>query len=115
RIETSWLQKVPGASSRYRALLPLFPSAVRGLKPLGEFVFSTDASVVKGISLSPTAIHVCYCHSPPRYLWDMQETYLQQARGIGSIGRLLFRAVTPYVRRFDYQAAQRVTHFIANS
>ena len=53
--------------------------------------------------------------SPPRYLWELQETYLRQTGGLGRIGSAVFRAVTPYVRAFDRAAAQRVTHFIANS
>src|SRR5207253_2069727 len=49
------------------------------------------------------------------YLWEMQETYARHTAGLGGLGRLVFRMITPYVRRFDYAAAQRVTHFIANS
>jgi glycosyltransferase involved in cell wall biosynthesis len=96
--------------------MPLFPLAIGNLRvEEADFLFSTDASVVKGLSYAEDVPHVCYCHSPPRYLWEMQETYLRQTGGLGPVGRAVFRAVTPYVRRFDKEAAQRVTHFIANS
>ena len=93
------------------ALLPLFPTAVRRMRvaPGTRFILSSDASVVKGLAYPPGTPHVCYCHSPPRYLFDMHETYARQTAGLGALGRLVFRFVTPYVRRFDYAAAQRVT------
>ena len=116
-IRPSVLRFIPGSANHYKMLLPLFPAAVRRMRVTEgtQFVLSTDASVVKGLACPPGIPHVCYCHSPPRYLFDMQETYAQHTTGLGALGRLVFRFVTPYVRRFDYAAAQRVTHFIANS
>lgn len=80
-----------------------------------KLVVSSDASVIKGLGYPPGTPHVCYCHSPPRYLWDQQENYLNSSEVGGAFGRALFNRVVPYVREFDRQAAQRVTHFIANS
>jgi glycosyltransferase involved in cell wall biosynthesis len=116
-IHESLLQRLPQGPRRYKSLLPLFPLAIANLRvdPEADFLFSTDASVIKGLSHNPDTPHVCYCHSPPRYLWELQETYLRQTGGLGPVGRALFRAVTPYVRSFDRKAAGRVTHFIANS
>ena len=116
-IRPSPLRFIPGSAGRYKSLLPLFPSAVRRMKVARDtrFLLSTDASVVKGLACPRSTPHVCYCHSPPRYLFDMQETYAKHTAGLGAIGRLVFRFVVPYVRRFDYAAAQRVTHFIANA
>jgi glycosyltransferase involved in cell wall biosynthesis len=78
-------------------------------------LLSSDASIIKGLRLPEKAIHVCYCHSPPRYLWEMQDTYLKQSSQLGWLGKMVFKAITPYVREFDRRAAQRVDHFIANS
>ncbi len=116
-ILPSLLRVIPRSATHYKALLPLFPAAVRRMKvaPGTRLVLSSDASVVKGLTCPPGTPHICYCHSPPRYLFDMHETYARHTTGLGAIGRLVFRCVTPYVRRFDLQAAQRVTHFIANS
>jgi len=116
-IRTSWLQQFPGGSRYYKKLLPLFPSAVTSLKierPV-DFVISSDASVIKGLSIPDGVPHICYCHSPPRYLWDRQQDYADSAEVSGAIGRAIFNRVVPAVREFDRRAAQRVTHFIANS
>jgi len=116
-IRESLLQRLPQGPRRYKSLLPLFPLAVGNIRvePEADFLFSSDASVIKGLSYRADIPHVCYCHSPPRYLWELQDTYLRQTGGLGAIGRGVFRAVTPYVRSFDRNAAGRVTHFIANA
>jgi glycosyltransferase involved in cell wall biosynthesis len=117
KIVTSALQKLPGAKRHYTKMLPLFPWAVRTMKVPHEtkLVICSDASVVKGAKIPKNAKMVCYCHSPPRYLWDLQEEYARQASTIGAAGRLVFKASVPYVREFDRRSAQRVDHFIANS
>jgi glycosyltransferase involved in cell wall biosynthesis len=116
-LVTSLLQRVPGGLHHYKRLLPLFPWIVGHLavRPGADFVLSSDAAVIKGLRIPAGVPHVCYCHSPPRYVWDMQETYIRQTSDIGVLGRAVFRAATPLVRRFDRAAAQRVDHFIANS
>lgn len=116
-IHCSWLQRIPGSSRQYKKMLPLFPAAVSSLKVSGypRLLLSSDASVIKGVHHSPDIPHVCYCHSPPRYLWDLQEDYLKSSETAGMLGRLAFRAVIPYVRDFDQRAAGKVTEFIANS
>jgi len=117
RIYESPMRFLPGASRHYKSLLPFFPTAFRGLRVGGSpgLLLSSDASVTKGLSYAPDVPHFCYCHSPPRYLWAMQETYLQHTAGLSRAKRAVFKSVTPYLRRFDYEAAQRVTCFIANS
>jgi glycosyltransferase involved in cell wall biosynthesis len=113
-IVESALRKLPKAARHYKKLLPLFPTFVRGLKLDGrpDLLLSSDASVIKGISTAGVP-HVCYCHSPARYLWD-KKTHLQHT-DLGAVGKAAFGAVVPGVRRFDYKAAQKVDHFIANS
>ena len=117
RIHESALSILPGAARHYKKMLPLFPPAFHGLRVSGttRFLLSSDASVTKGLHYDPAIPHVCYCHSPARYLWGMQETYLRHTAGLNAPGRALFKSVVPYVRRFDHQGAQRVSHFIANS
>jgi glycosyltransferase involved in cell wall biosynthesis len=116
-IHESILQRFPQGPRRYKSLLPLFPLAISKLRvdPKADFLFSDDASVIKGLSFNEDTPHVCYCHSPPRYLWELQDTYLKQTGGLGPVGKAVFRAITPYVREFDRKAAARVTEFIANS
>lgn len=117
QLRPSLLQGIPGGSSHYKTLLPLFPLVISQLRlpENTDFILSSDASVIKGVTHREGIPHVCYCHSPPRYLWDMQETYLGNTAGLGPLGKFAFRFFAPMVRRFDREAAQRVDHFIANS
>lgn len=116
QIVTSLLQWAWGVKF-YKQMMPLFPLVIPLMRvgERGGIVLTSDASVIKGVSIPEGVPHVCYCHSPPRYLWDLQETYEQQSGGMGSLARFVFRCSVPWVREFDRKAAQRVDHFIANS
>ncbi len=108
---------MPGAPRHYKKLLAFFPPAisVMQLRPPLDLIISSDARVIKGVRGPEGVPHICYCHSPPRYLWDLQEDYQQSAEVGGPLGRALFTRLVPYVREFDRQSSRRVTHFIANS
>lgn len=118
KVKTSVLQKIPDAEARFKHMLPFFPFVI-GLTlkapRYAKLILSTDASMIKGLRIPEGAMHVCYCHSPPRYLWDMQDTYLKQSSELSCFGRLAFKLVTPYLRWFDRRSARRVDRFIANS
>ena len=112
-LHTSFLQRLPGARSYHRHLLPLYPAAVERLDLRGfDLVLSSDSGPVKGVRLSPGAVHICYCHSPMRYLWDGFDAY---RAAMGTVTRAAFTATAGRVRRWDAAAASRVTHFVANS
>jgi glycosyltransferase involved in cell wall biosynthesis len=112
-LHTSFLQQLPFARSHHRHFLPLYPAAARSLDLRGfDLVLSSDSGPVKGVRVSPGTPHICYCHSPMRYLWDGFEEY---AAAMPSVTRAVFRGVAPFVRRQDRAAAQRVTWFLANS
>lgn len=113
RITNSFLQRIPGSRRIHRHLLPFYPSAAKRLD-LTEYdlVLSSDSGPIKGVTTRPDAIHICYCHSPMRYLWDGYDDYL---RSMPWFAKLPFALSARHVRRWDYAAAQRVTHFIANS
>lgn len=114
RITTSFIQRLPFAPGRFRAYLPLFPMAAWRVDLSSyDLVVTSDASVVKAIRTPPGTRHVCYCHSPPRYLWDLYDLYRREEAGL--IRRLLMPPVAHYLRRADFRAAQRVDTFIANS
>jgi len=116
RIVTSILQWAGGVKF-YKQMMPIFPWVIPLLKAgrPGGLVISSDASVIKGVSIPEGVTHVCYCHSPPRYLWDLQKTYEEQSDGMGFMAKWVFRISVPIVREFDRKAAQRVDYFIANS
>jgi len=113
QIRTSILQKFPRARHWYPYYLPLFPWATERLDLSGfQLVITSDAATMKGVRTAPGALHICYCHTPMRYVWSGYDVY---ARQLGCAGRVLFPWVAERLRRWDFEAAQRVTRFVANS
>jgi glycosyltransferase involved in cell wall biosynthesis len=112
-LRTSSINRLPFAGRIYRHLLPLYPRAVERLD-LREYdlVLTSDSGPMKGVVVSPSAIHICYCHSPMRYLWDQYHHY---RRSMGPLARAVFGLSADYVRSWDRRAAQYVTRFVANS
>ena len=112
-LHTSFLSHIPGARRSHRHMLPLYPAATESLDLRGfDLVVSSDSGPVKGVRVDAGATHICYCHSPMRYLYDGYEAYRAQMSGLT---RLLFTATAGHVRRWDVAAAARVTQFAANS
>ena len=112
-VRTTHLQKLPGAKSHHKMLLSLMPRAWEELD-LTEFdlVVSSCMSCCKGVITRPDAVHVCYCHSPIRYVWDL---YYDYSHHTDPLRRQAMRHVIPRLRQWDFVAAQRVDHFVANS
>lgn len=115
RITSSFLQKFPYVKKYYRSLLPLYPLALEQLR-LDDYdlVVSQEAGPAKGVITRAATCHVCYCHSPMRYLWDMYHDY-KAATPLGIVGRAAYSLAAHYVRQWDYATASRVDHFIASS
>ncbi|MBB6146595.1 glycosyltransferase involved in cell wall biosynthesis [Silvibacterium bohemicum] len=112
-MHTSFLNRLPFARNIYRHLLPLYPMAVEQLDLTGyDLVLTSDSGPMKGVILSPSALHVCYCHAPMRYIWDQYHEYRSH---MGRFARASFGYTAHYVRGWDHLAAQRVTQFAANS
>jgi glycosyltransferase involved in cell wall biosynthesis len=113
KITTSFLDRIPGARRAHRHLLPFYPLAVEMLDLSGyDLVITSDSGPMKGVVTDPSSTHICYCHSPMRYLWDGHSAYL---RSMPPLTQTMFGLASHYVRNWDYSAAQRVDHFIANS
>jgi len=113
KIVASVLDKIPGARRVHRHLLPFYPLAVEMLDLSGyDLVISSDSGPMKGALTDVNATHICYCHSPMRYLWDGYSAYM---RGMSPPMQTIFGLASHYVRNWDYSAAQRVDYFIANS
>ena len=112
RVRSSFLQHFPKAAQWYRYYLPLFPYAARQLDLTRyDLVVSSDAATVKGVQAG-NATHICYCHTPMRYVWSGYETYRRMA---GSLSRRALGVFRRSLCQWDYEAAQRVTLFVANS
>jgi glycosyltransferase involved in cell wall biosynthesis len=113
KITASFLDRMPGARKAHRHCLPLYPLATEMLDLSGyDLVITSDSGPMKGVITDLEATHICYCHSPMRYLWDGYSAYRQD---MSSISKVVFELASHYVRNWDYLAAQRVDRFIANS
>jgi glycosyltransferase involved in cell wall biosynthesis len=112
---TTFLRHLPGVDRRYRHYLPLFPAAVATLD-LGAFdlVVSSSHCVAKGVRVRPGAVHLSYCHTPMRYVWDRFDDYFGPGR-TGRLSRALISLVAEGLRAWDVATARGVDHFAANS
>ena len=113
QVITTFIARLPGAAKHYQKYLPLMPVALEQLDLSAyDLVISSESGPAKGVITRPDALHVCYCHSPMRYVWDMYPAYLQ---GAGRVVRALFPWVAHWLRVWDRASADRVDHFVANS
>jgi glycosyltransferase involved in cell wall biosynthesis len=114
-IHTSPLQNVPFAAKRYRYLLPLFPRAVEALDLTGfEIVVSSSHCIAKSARVPRGIPHLCYCHTPMRYVWDQFDAYFGEGRATLGM-RIAMRALAPGLRSWDVETAARVHRFVASS
>lgn len=114
-IIPSFLQHAPFLSSRYRNYLPLFPAAIESFNLQSfDLVISSSHCVAKGIIPASTAVHLCYCHTPMRYIWSHYWDYFGDGR-VGFVKRKTLPLVMTYLRMWDISSSSRVDEFIANS
>lgn len=108
----SWLNP---ARAVYRSLLPLMPMALEDLDLRGyDLVVSSESGPAKGVLTSAGTQHICYCHTPMRYLWELYPAYRHDF-GASGLRNALMSPLAHYLRLWDYASAARVDHFIANS
>jgi glycosyltransferase involved in cell wall biosynthesis len=113
KIKTSFLQKIPCSKKHYQMLLPLMPLALENMDLTGyDLIISSESGPAKGIIPKPDALHVCYCHSPMRYIWDHYFFYHASA---GFVKRLFMPLVASWLRQWDVSTSARVDCFVANS
>jgi glycosyltransferase involved in cell wall biosynthesis len=112
-VRTTFISRLPRATRWYQYYLPLMPLALEQLDLRGyDLVISSESGPAKGFLVSPGTLHVCYCHTPMRYLWDMYHDYLN---GANRLTRWAMRPIMHYLRIWDALSAFRVDHFVANS
>ncbi len=110
-VRPSFLQRLPWLRRRHRALLPLMPYAFESFDLSGyDVVLTTAHACAKGVLTPPATRTICYCHTPPRYLWDQ---YHELTRGVR--GRAAVAALATRLRAWDRAAADRIDLFVANS
>lgn len=114
-VNTSFIQKLPTARSNHRKFLQLFPHAIEQFDLSAyDIVLSSSASIAKGVLTHQNQLHICYCHSPMRYAWDLYHQYLKEANLTGLKG-LYAKYVLHNMRTWDVMSSNRVDFFIANS
>jgi glycosyltransferase involved in cell wall biosynthesis len=113
RIRASFLQYFPGITAYYRWLLPLLPFVVGTLRLRGyDVVISSSHCVAKGCRAPREALHICYCHTPARYVWGFREDYFGRWP---EWCRRLSHFFLEAFKKWDLETNARVHHFIANS
>jgi glycosyltransferase involved in cell wall biosynthesis len=114
-IRTTFVQRLPGVERRYRHYLPLFPAAAAAIDLSGyDIVVSSSHCVAKGVRVDKGALHLCYCHTPMRYVWDRYDDYFGPGR-VGAPARWILPAVAEGLRAWDVATAGRVRRYAANS
>ncbi len=115
-IHTSFIQKLPFSKTKYRSYLPFFPLAIEQFNLLEyDLIISSSHAVAKGVLTNSNQLHICYCHTPMRYAWDLYHTYLKESGLEKGIKGLIAKFILHYIRVWDYTTANRVDYFIANS
>jgi glycosyltransferase involved in cell wall biosynthesis len=113
RVFTSRINRLPFAKKLYQLYMPLMPNALMDFNLQSyDLVISSEAGPAKGVVPNPNAYHLCYCHSPMRYLWDMYHEYL---KGTNFFVRFFMKKLIPSLRVWDITSANLVDRFITNS
>jgi glycosyltransferase involved in cell wall biosynthesis len=114
-IRTSFLQKIPLGVSKYQWWLSLMPLATENHNLMEyDLIISSASSFAKGVITKPGSLHICYCHTPTRYLWTDAHTYVQELR-VNPIVKKILPLTLKRLRLWDRLASERVDHYIANS
>ena len=115
-VTTSFIQKLPLSKKYYRKYLSLMPLAIEQFDfSTYDVVISSSHAVAKGVITGPNQLHICYCHSPMRYAWDMQGQYLRESGLERGVFSWLARWLLHKMRIWDYRTSNGVDYFIANS
>ena len=113
RVIPTFINALLRAARMYKTYLPLMPLALEQLDLRDyDLVISSESGPSKGIIPPPDALHVCYCHTPMRYIWNMYHDY---RGGAGRVTRLLMPPLSHYLRMWDVTTAARIDSFVANS
>lgn len=116
KVHTSFIQRMPLGTKKHRAYLPLFPFAIEQFDLRGyDVVISSSHCVAKGVLTKADQLHICYCHSPIRYCWDMYNEYLEESHLDKGLKSWLVRLMLHPIRQFDAVAGSRVDYYISNS
>ncbi len=115
-VKTSFVQKLPGGKKYYRHCFPIMPLAIEQFDFSGyDLVITSSYAFAKGIITGPRQLHLCYCHSPIRYAWDLQNQYLKESKMDSGVKGWFVRSMLHFIRMWDSRTAAGVDAFMANS
>lgn len=116
KVHTSLIQNLPTASKNHRKFLQLFPYAIEQFNLTNyDLVISSSSSIAKGVLTHQGQLHICYCHSPMRYAWDLFYEYLESANLNKGFRGIYAKYILNKIRIWDVANSNRVDYFIANS
>ena len=114
-IRTSFVQHLPLVKRKYRYYLPIFPIAIKRFNLEDyDLVISSSHCVAKGVITGPDTLHICYCFTPMRYIWDVYDLYFGKERS-STITRWCVSLVLGYLRKWDVESSKRVDKFVSIS
>lgn len=115
-IRPSFLQKFPGALKHYKWFFPLMSRAIESFDLSGyDLILSDSSAFAMGVRTAPNSTHICYCHTPTRYIWESQEEYLENLQYPKIVKMLAHIFIKNHQARWDLAASKRPDYFIANS
>ncbi|MCL2242952.1 MAG: glycosyltransferase [Treponema sp.] len=113
RIFTSRINRLPFAKKLYQLYMPLMPNALMDFNLQDyDLIISSEAGPAKGIVPNPNAYHLCYCHSPMRYIWELYHDYSARSN---PLIRFFMKQIIPSIRLWDITSANLVDRFVTNS
>jgi glycosyltransferase involved in cell wall biosynthesis len=116
KVTSTFIQRMPMAKRFHRAYLPLMPLAIEQLDLTGyDVVISSSYLAAKGVITRPDQLHVCYCHTPVRFAWDMQRQYLSQSGLMKGLKSFAAKVLLHYIRGWDVRSSNGVDVFMTNS
>ena len=115
-VNTSFLQHFPFVKKKYRLYLPLMPTAIERFDFSSyDLIISSSHAVAKGVKTNPDSTHICYCHTPIRYAWDLYDQYLEDFGLDKGLKSYIAKSILNYIKKWDFRTSNRVNYFIANS
>ena len=116
KAKTTFVQNLPRAKSSHRLYLPLYPMAIEQLDVSNyDLIISSSHSVAKGVLTNSKQLHICYCHTPMRYAWDLYHQYINESGLQKGLKAFIAKYFLHKIRIWDYVSSKRVDYFIANS
>ncbi|MDY6935783.1 MAG: glycosyltransferase family 4 protein [Spirochaetota bacterium] len=115
-IFTSFIQRLPFAKKKYRSYLPLYPMAIENFDITDyDIILSSSHAVAKGVLKRSDQLHICYCYTPMRYIWDIYHQYLRDSNLTKGLKSMIAKSFLHYLRLWDIASTNRVDYFIADS